>query len=308
MTDQPQQQDQIAQLQQFIQQLQGELGQARQQIQAQQQAQVQQQIQAQQQAQGAPQINQPATPQPVPPPNPIAIKPDKPANFLGRRNESVDSWLFQLHQYFALVPIPVERQPFFAATFFKENAALWWRSWVEAQHRDQDNNIHVTWDQFTAAVRAQFRPINAERIAREKLASLRQTTSVDITEMSEADRLFSYIRGLKKEIAALVQVSNPQSVAAAASTAENIDAVYWEHRSRPSSASRMSRQNEPMPMELDKVSIKNVQLTEEERRNLRRAGGCFYCRELGHLARECPRKKARINAVEEAQAEKECSQ
>jgi hypothetical protein len=297
----PEQQEQIAQLHQMVQQLQAELVQAQQQV---------QQAQAQQQAPP----DQPAAQQPVPlHPNQVVIKPDKPANFSGRRNESVDSWLFQFQQYFALVPVPEDQQAFFAATFFKDNAALWWQSWVNAQFIVHGQPAQANWDEFAAAVRGQFKPVNADRIARERLANLRQTTSVaaythtfrtillDLPNMNEADRLFAYIRGLKKEVAALVQVSNPITVAAAATTAENIDAVYWEHRARPTNHTwntRNSRTNGPMPMELDNLNARRGPLTEGDRATLRKTGGCFYCREVGHIAKECPRKRRPINATE----------
>ena len=243
-------------------------------------------------------------------------KPDKPSAFTGRRGESVDSWLFQLEQYFNLTELPEDRQAFFAASFFKENAALWWQSWYRSLIGEHPQ---VTWTEFATAVRTQFRPVNAERIAREKLTNLRQTSSVaaythafrtillDLSGLAEADRLFAYIRGLKQNIAALVQVSNPVTVKAAARTAKNIDAVYWEHRPKALWASRPTRSTGPTPMELD--SIRRTPLTESERANLRRTGGCFYCREQGHLAKDYPRKKRIVAAVAiEDQSEKEDSQ
>ena len=33
-------------------------------------------------------------------------------------------------------------------------------------------------------------------------------------------------------------------------------------------------------------------LTQDERMKLLRKGACFYCKEVGHMARECPKKKA----------------
>jgi hypothetical protein len=42
-------------------------------------------------------------------------------------------------------------------------------------------------------------------------------------------------------------------------------------------------------------------LTQTERDRLRRSGGCFRCRQSGHLARDCPlpnRRPPQINATE----------
>jgi Retrotransposon gag protein len=244
------------------------------------------------------------------------IKPAKPPSFAGERKESIDSWLFQLEQHFALTNLPAERQAVFAASFFKDNAVLWWRSFVGARLAANNNQATlITWDEFTTATRAQFRPINAERVAREKLMSLKQTGSVftythqfrtillELPDMAEADRLFAYVRGLKSNIAALVQVSNPQTVSAAAATAESVDAIFWEHRPNQSSAAwapRPTRHQGPTPMELDSIGNSRTPITDAERTSLRRTGGCFYCRESGHIARHCPRKK-NVNAVEVGQ-------
>ena len=228
------------------------------------------------------------------------FKPDKPATFEGTRKESIDSWLFQCAQYFALVPVPDDHRAFFAATFFKDNAALWWRSVITARQNaaGQGQAIQVTWVDFETLVRNQFRPVNADRIARERLAALRQKTSVaaythefraivlDLPEMGEADRLFAYIRGLKPQVAALVQVSNPATVAAAAITAENVDAIYWEHRPKTTSVPWTSKSSHtgPAPMEVDALAP----LTDQQRDELRKRGACFRCRKPGHVARNCP--------------------
>ena len=37
-------------------------------------------------------------------------------------------------------------------------------------------------------------------------------------------------------------------------------------------------------MELDSIT----KLSPSERDHLRKEGGCFHCRKLGHLARDCP--------------------
>ena len=55
-----------------------------------------------------------------------------------------------------------------------------------------------------------------------------QTLLLELPNITEEDKLFAYSCGLKKEIAAMVQISNPATMDAAAVTADNIDAVYWE--------------------------------------------------------------------------------
>ena len=46
----------------------------------------------------------------------------------------------------------------------------------------------------------------------------------------------------------------------------------------------------PVPMEIDALRRKPTPLTQTERARLVKIGGCFYCRQPGHLIAECPSK------------------
>lgn len=79
---------------------------------------------------------------------------------------------------------------------------------------------------------------------------------LDIPNMSEEDQLFQYLRGLKRDIAAFVQVSNPSNYLAAMTTAENVDAVFWERCQCPLSmpwSIHAARPTGPMPMEVNLI-------------------------------------------------------
>lgn len=64
-------------------------------------------------------------------------------------------------------------------------------------------------------------------------------------------------------------------------------------------------------MEIDAIIRKPSPLTPEERNRLMKTGGCFYCRQPGHVLANCPSKpppqKPRVNNVELPVAEAEGS-
>src|SRR5207302_1415017 len=86
---------------------------------------------------------------PVPP----RIKPDRPPLFSGCKTESLEAWVFQMQQYCILAPVPEADRIQFAATFFKEQAALWWRAYYQSIDWQ---NAAPDWDGFLMALRQQF--------------------------------------------------------------------------------------------------------------------------------------------------------
>jgi hypothetical protein len=64
--------------------------------------------------------------------------------------------------------------------------------------------------------------------------------------------------------------------------------------SAPASTSQ-ARGTTPVKVEMARQFTR---LTPEERAQLQRTGACFYCRERGHMASQCPRHPARVNAIE----------
>lgn len=251
------------------------------------------------------------------------VKIAKPPTYSGKINESIDTWIFRIEQYFLAVPMMDNRKIPFAASFLTDSAATWWR------HMYEDPSLKGTswsWDDFKSHLRMQFRPIDAERLARDRLHKLRQTTSVsayihafqniivDIPTMSEADRIDRFLRGLKADVHKWVAIQQPDSLADACSIANTIDAISFQNRSsNTSSFSRPTLINTPpsatgtIPMEIDAIQ---KTLTASDREALLRMGGCFYCRQQGHLARNCPKKTRNraINALEVSESGKEEAQ
>ena len=237
------------------------------------------------------------------------VKPDRPPPFTGRRSESLEAWIFQMQQFCDLAPVPEDDRIAFAATFFKDQAALWWRSYYQTQ--DWTNAI-PTWDAFLTSLRQQFIPVNTSISAYDRLQRLSQKTSVnaynhefraimlELPDMDSSTRMNYYMRGLKETIRPFVAMQTPADLTTAETIAERVDAVTYKPQNRNQGFQSRPSYKSPggvVPMELDAIG----KLTDTERERLRKNGGCFRCRKTGHLARDCPltnRQHPRLSAIE----------
>ena len=71
-----------------------------------------------------------------------------------------------MQQFCDLTPVPQGDHIAFVATFFKDQAALWWRSYYQTQ--DWINAI-PTWDAFLTSLRQQFILVNTSISAYDRL-------------------------------------------------------------------------------------------------------------------------------------------
>jgi hypothetical protein len=128
---------------------------------------------------------------------------------------------------------------------------------------------------------------------------------LELPDMDQATRMNYYLRGLKDNLRPFVAMQQPADLTAAETIAERVDAVTFKPLNRTSGFRPNPGYRSPggtAPMELDAIS----KLTPQERERLRKAGGCFRCRQTGHMARDCTmanRTHPRINAIEEEQSE-----
>jgi hypothetical protein len=248
----------------------------------------------------------------LPPPRGLGVKARKPEQFTGESNrEDVSQWLFESERYFTLSGINPLEAVQYASSYLGGAAAIWWRSRV----RQYGPTGGVgSWDGFVEALTAQFKPVNGEKLARDKLARLMQARSVQdytskfrtlclqIDEITESEMLDRFVRGLKPHVQREVELRDPTTLDDAVRIAERVDAI--DFRSRPPQTTGFPRvthtprqpaivhELKPTPMELDVLAKPKVQsLTHSEKERLRKVGGCFYCRQLGHMIGECPSRQ-----------------
>ena len=79
----------------------------------------------------------------------------------------MDTWLFQVERYLnSYSELPQTDGILYAATLLRGTASTWWRY---TQPSFQGN-----WENFKAAVKERWQPVNPQRVARDKIATLRQ--------------------------------------------------------------------------------------------------------------------------------------
>lgn len=171
-------------------------------------------------------------------------KTSTPETFHGRTSEDISQWLFSLEQYFLASRVTDPNQQVnFAASLLRGSAALWWRQLVE------DSGRPNTWAQFSTSIRYQFVTTNTSIETRYHLSNLHQKSGHGVTEyarqcvalclrlrdMSETDKVFYFVKGLRKpEVRRDVLSRNPDSLADAIRLAEISDSSLY-----PGSSYRM---------------------------------------------------------------------
>lgn len=190
------------------------------------------------------------------------LKPSKPAKFRGDRDDAqmVESWLYSLDRQFIACNTNTDAGRIAYATAMLEKNALDWWMYTERQSAAGGPAAPSTWASFCAALIQRFRPINDERVARDKLLSLRQTGSVaqfatafqtlllKVPDISDAERLHRFIAGLKPTIKTQLLISNPKTLEEALEMAERIDHITYSVSGRV--AAPVFNRNGPTPMEL----------------------------------------------------------
>ncbi|KAA0034901.1 uncharacterized protein E6C27_scaffold103G00290 [Cucumis melo var. makuwa] len=125
-----------------------------------------------------------------------------------RDAKALENFIFDLEQYFKATNTVIEEAKVTLTTMYLcEDAKLWWRS----RYMDiQEGRCSIdTWDVLKKELRSLFFPENVEILARRKLCDLKHTGKIreyvkqfaglmlDICDMSEKDKVFCFVEGLK---------------------------------------------------------------------------------------------------------------
>ena len=250
-------------------------------------------------------------PQPQPQPAVTAIAQAMRSNLkpppFGEKDKpvEVDTWLFQLEQWFETQPMLSEPDKVrLAGLLLHGMAASWYRDMAKRPPAEQPQ----TFATFKEEMLAMFMPINRARIARDKLSTAKQRENepvelytqymrklfLAIGQIAEDEKVDRYVRGLKFNLRKEVFLQEPQTFESASRIAAKYDALFRSMSKRDlpdirttESASTSSSMAEPM--DLSGISM-------PYQRNKPRQGSappdkskaeCFNCGKKGHWARDC---------------------
>ncbi|KAJ9507837.1 hypothetical protein QJQ45_019250, partial [Haematococcus lacustris] len=212
--------------------------------------------------------------------------------------------------FFTISELTDAQRIVYVATLLSGHALLWYRSSVSS---------FTSWTCFVAAFERQFAPVNRLRHARDRLAALTQTSSVrrylgeftalclEVTDISPAEQLDRFIRGLKPSVRRELELREPTSFSEASTIADRVDAISYSTSTsrssyRPPSTPRPPRpETAAVPMELDAMlhtspsRSRGTRLSDAQRAALRDSKACFYCRKAGHTMKDCPIRPPRPN-------------
>lgn len=133
----------------------------------------------------------------------------EPRSYGGAREaKELDNFLFDMEQYFKAVKIDVEETKVTTATMYLTgDAKLWWRT--KYDEIEKGTCTIDSWERLKEELKLQFFPENVEYNARRALRDLKHTGTIreyvkqfsalmlDIKDMSEKDKLFFFLEGLK---------------------------------------------------------------------------------------------------------------
>ncbi|KAK9692243.1 hypothetical protein RND81_09G251100 [Saponaria officinalis] len=226
------------------------------------------------------------------------VKAPPPRTFCGTRDSTeIDNFIFDMEQYFRVSQLDEELKTDTASMYVVDDAKLWWRSKyaeIKAWAITMDK-----WDDFKKALKDQFYPMNTGFAARRKLKSLKHTTFIreyvkafsacmlEIKDMSEDDRVFQFIDGLKDWAQVEIMRDRHTTVSAAMAAAERL-VDYRDKRELAPKKTTFSWNGGNQGGSRDSGS-QAVKTSVTDSSTTRKPLKCFFC-SGPHRMMECPHK------------------
>ncbi|KAL2236592.1 UNVERIFIED_CONTAM: hypothetical protein Sindi_0850900 [Sesamum indicum] len=233
----------------------------------------------------------------------------EPKAYGGARDaKKVENFLFDMEQYFLAANVEDEARKVSTATMYLTgDAKLWWRTkYAEIQA----NQVRLdSWALLRQAIREQVFPENIEYNARRTLQKLEHTCSVreyvevfsalmlDIRDMWEKDKLFTFMEGLKPWAHLELQHQRVIDLGSAMAVAERLTDFNPEGRRDRQTT---SVQNKPgggrsFKSNSNRTGSGRNKPQENKQGAPQKSNGCFLCDDPNRY-RDCPKKQL-LNAL-----------
>ena len=215
------------------------------------------------------------------------IRPPKPDTFDGRH---CDTFIYSLEKLFDYHgEMNSERRVALAVTFLRGSALRWYKC---AERQDTTRQLQQ-WPSFIQALKDFFEAANTETLVRNKLANLRQLSSVakyndlfngliiELNDLDPRSKLDMYMRGLKPQVQLHVTLKEPHSLETAQRLALNVDGILVE-----TGFARPSQSNESGKFKSGNRSNNNRHHNNRGRSHHQSSGGQSTPMELGQAEQD----------------------
>jgi len=215
--------------------------------------------------------------------------------FEGKPNENVNNWIFLLESRFTADKIPDEERVGLAMGYLRELP-------LEVYKR-MCRRGNPTWDELKNELKATFLPFGVQMKLRNDLLTLKQIGDNfdgylrefnrlinQVDEMSEADKILFFTTGLRRNSSLEVQRCQPKSLEEAMKIASSYEMRYSRPviTSQKMNTSKEGQKNDNA--KANKPTDKN-----DKRKETKDAMQCYYCKEIGHVKKNCPKKDKKSN-------------
>lgn len=223
----------------------------------------------------------------------------KPKEYNGTNDENVVTWLVALEEVMANRLIVDDERISLAVSLLGGTALQWF---VNMKMKDQRP---TSWIEFKHQLTSQFQPVDFQENLRQQLLQLRQKQSLQdyvykfrsivgqIHAMDELSQVMLFVNGLAANSSLYVRSKHPQTVEAAireATTYDNVTTISKNTHVKYDPFLETSSN-----VELNALHARQQRSTlphhaTAAKEDCFKLGLCFYCKEPGHRALQCPKR------------------